>query len=165
MAGILVSIPGVGKLTANLMAIDLPELGSPRRQADRVAGRCGAAFRRAREVSRPGVHPGRPARVRAKLYMAAFNARKYNPVIGEFYARLVVQGKAFKQAMTACMRKLLVLMNTLVARGELWEPRTPPDSRPGPYFAWSGEAFRPEAPGLRLLPQLTHNRRTVGLTA
>jgi transposase len=52
--------------------------------------------------------------------MAAFNARKYNPVIKAFYARLEARGKTFKQAMTACMRKLLVLMNTLVARGEAW---------------------------------------------
>ena len=60
--------------------------------------------------------------MRVKLYMAAFNARKYNPVIKAFYARLVAREKPFKQAMTACMRKLLVLMNTLVARGELWDP-------------------------------------------
>jgi transposase len=54
--------------------------------------------------------------------MAAFNARKYNPVIGAFYARLVARGKTFEQTMTACMRKLLVLMNTLVARGQAWHP-------------------------------------------
>ena len=54
--------------------------------------------------------------------MSAFNARRYNPAIGEFYRRLVSRGKTFKQAMTACIRKLLVLMNTLVARGELWDP-------------------------------------------
>ncbi len=60
--------------------------------------------------------------MRAKLYMAAFNARKYNPVIGAFYARLVARGKTFKQAMTACMRKLLVVMNTLVALGQVWDP-------------------------------------------
>jgi transposase len=53
--------------------------------------------------------------------MAAFNARKYNPVTGEFYRRLVARGKTFKQAMTACTRKLLVLMNTPVARGQLWD--------------------------------------------
>jgi transposase len=54
--------------------------------------------------------------------MSAFNARKYNPVIGEFYRRLVSRGKTFKQAMTACMRELLVLMSTLVARGRVWDP-------------------------------------------
>jgi transposase len=60
--------------------------------------------------------------VSAKLCMSALNTRRYNPVIGGFYARLVTRGKTFKQAMTAYMRKQLVLMNTLVARGEVWDP-------------------------------------------
>jgi hypothetical protein len=46
-------------------------------------------------------HFVRPS-TRARVYMSAFNARKYNPVIGEFYRRLVSRGKTFKQAMTAC---------------------------------------------------------------
>jgi transposase len=54
--------------------------------------------------------------------MSAFNARRYNPVIGGFYARLVARGKTFKRATAACMRKLLVLMNTLVARGQVRDP-------------------------------------------
>ncbi len=54
--------------------------------------------------------------------MSAFNARRYDPMIGAFYARLVARGKSFKQALTACVRKLLVLMNTLVAPGQAWEP-------------------------------------------
>jgi hypothetical protein len=54
--------------------------------------------------------------------MSAFNARKYNPFIGEFYRRLVSRGKTFKQARTACRREQLVLMNTLVARGRVWDP-------------------------------------------
>jgi transposase len=121
-AGILESIPGVGKLTANLMAIDLPELG--RLDDKRIASLAGVAphpDESGKYRGRACIRGGRP-RVRAKLYMAAFNARKYNPVIGAFYARLVARGKTFKQAMTACMRKLLVLMNTLVARGQLWDP-------------------------------------------
>jgi transposase len=54
--------------------------------------------------------------------MAAFSARKYNPVIGGFYRGLVARGKSFKQAMTACMRKLRMLMNTLVAWSQFWDP-------------------------------------------
>jgi hypothetical protein len=49
--------------------------------------------------------------------MSAFNARKYNPVIGELYGRPVCRGKTFKRAMTACMRELLAPMNTLAAWG------------------------------------------------
>jgi transposase len=57
-------------------------------------------------LGRACIRGGRP-RVRAKLYLSAFNARKYNPVIGEFYRRLVSRGKTFMQVMTACMRKPL----------------------------------------------------------
>jgi transposase len=121
-AGILVSIPGVGKLTANLMAIDLPELGRlGDKQIASLAGVAPHPDESGKYRGKACIRGGRP-RVRAKLYMAAFNARKYNPVIATFYARLVARGKTFKQAMTACMRKLLVLMNTLVARGQLWDP-------------------------------------------
>ena len=60
--------------------------------------------------------------MRAKPSPSAFIARKYNPVLGELYARLVGRGRVFKQAMTACMRKLLVVMNTLVARGQVRDP-------------------------------------------
>ena len=121
-AVILQSIPGVGKLTAYLIAIDLPELG--RLDAKQIASLAGVAphpDESGKYRGRACIRGGRP-RVRAKLYMSAFNARRYNPVIGGFYARLVARGKSFKQAMTACMRKLLVLMNTLVTRGQLWDP-------------------------------------------
>jgi len=121
-AEILRSIPGVGKLTANLMAIELPELGRlGDKQIASLAGVAPHPDESGKYRGRACIRGGRP-RVRAKLYMAAFNARKYNPVIGGFYARLVARGKTFKQAMTACMRKLLVLMNTLVARGQVWSP-------------------------------------------
>jgi transposase len=121
-AEILRSIPGVGKLTANLMAIDLPELGRvDDKQIASLAGVAPHPDESGKYRGRACIRGGRP-RVRAKLYMAAFNARKYNPAIKAFYARLVARGKTFKQAMTACMRKLLVLMNTLVARGQLWDP-------------------------------------------
>jgi transposase len=121
-AGILVSIPGVGRPTANPMAIDLPELG--RLEDKQIASLAGVAphpDESGKYRGRACIRGGRP-RVRAKLDMAAFNARKYNPVIGAFYARLVARGETFKQAMTACMRKLLVLMNTLVVRGQVWDP-------------------------------------------
>src|SRR5262245_14419636 len=58
---------------------------------------------------------------RARVDLSAFNARKYNPVIGEAYLRVVARGKTFKQAMTACMREPLVLMNMRVARGRVWD--------------------------------------------
>ena len=121
-AAILVSIPGVGKLTANLIAIDLPELGRlGDKQIASLAGVAPHPDESGKYRGRAFIRGGRP-RVRAKLYMSAFNARRYNPVVGGFYARLVAKGKTFKQALTACMRKLLVLMNSLVARGQVWSP-------------------------------------------
>jgi transposase len=125
-AGILVSIPGVGKLTVHLMAIELPELGRlGDKQIASLAGVAPHPDESGKYRGKAFIRGGRP-RVRAKLYMSAFNARRYNPVIGGFYARLVAKGKTFKQALTACMRKLLVLMNTLVARGQLWDPSHAP---------------------------------------
>ena len=54
------------------------------------------------------------------LYMAAFAARRFNPVIRAFAARLEAAGKPFKVVMTACMRKLLVILNTMVRAGTAW---------------------------------------------
>jgi len=79
--------------------------------------------------------------------MSAFNARKSNPFIGEFYRRLVSRGKTFKQAMTACMRELLVLMKHAGGSG----PGLGPNLRDliAPSEAWHGsvgEAFRLDVP-------------------
>ncbi len=112
----------MGKLTAHLMAIELPELGRlGDKQIESMAGVAPHPDESGKYRGKAFIRGGRP-RVRAKLYMSAFNARRYNPVIGGFYARLVAKGKTFKQALTACMRKLLVLMNILVARGQAWDP-------------------------------------------
>jgi transposase len=58
--------------------------------------------------------------VRNMLYMAALSAIRFNPVIRTFYQRLDSQGKKFKVAITACMRKILVILNTLVRNDCLW---------------------------------------------
>jgi transposase len=60
--------------------------------------------------------------VRAVLYMAALVASKCNPVIRAFYQRLRAAGKPAKVALTACMRKLLVILNAMARRGTPWEP-------------------------------------------
>ena len=62
------------------------------------------------------VYGGR-ADVRSVLYMAALAAKKYNPVIREMYERLLKAGKEKKVALTACMRKLLVILNAMVRDG------------------------------------------------
>jgi len=65
---------------------------------------------------------GGRAQVRAALYMAALSASRYNPVIQSFYQRLIAQGKKPKVALTACMRKLLVILNTMVKTQTVWNP-------------------------------------------
>ena len=56
--------------------------------------------------------------------MAALAAKKYNPVIRKFYERLIKQGKEKKVALTACMRKLLVILNVMMRTHEPWRNQT-----------------------------------------
>jgi len=64
---------------------------------------------------------GGRATVRATLYMSALAATRYNPVIRAFYRRLCAAGKAKKVALTACMRKLLTILNAIVKHQTPWE--------------------------------------------
>ena len=66
---------------------------------------------------------GGRAPVRAVLYMGALIASRHNPVIRDFYQRLVAAGKPKKVALTACMRKLLVILNTMVRNNTRWGER------------------------------------------
>jgi transposase len=61
--------------------------------------------------------------VRNALYMAALSAKKHNPVIREFAARLMAKGKPPKLVLTACMRKLLIILNAMLQSGDSWSPR------------------------------------------
>ena len=120
---LLRSVPGVGpQLSVSLLA-DLPELGTlGRRQIAALVGvapmnRDSGAKRGRRMVS------GGRARVRAVLYMGALVATRHNPVIRGFYQRLLAAGKPKKLALTACMRKLLTILNGMVKSGQRWNPR------------------------------------------
>ena len=68
---------------------------------------------------------GGRARVRAVLYMGALVAARRNPVIRQFYQRLLAAGKPKKLALTACMRKLLTMLNSMAKTGKHWGPITP----------------------------------------
>ena len=61
--------------------------------------------------------------VRSVLYMSAFTACRFNPVIHLFAERLKQSGKAYRVVMTACMRKLLVILNTMIREQTLWTPK------------------------------------------
>ena len=110
---------------AATLVAELPELGRLNRQ--KIAALVGLAPFNHDSGKRRGqrrIFGGR-ASVRSVLYMAALSAIKCNPVIRSFYQRLVAKGKAKKVAITACMRKLLVILNTMVKTGQAWNPPTP----------------------------------------
>ena len=65
---------------------------------------------------------GGRARVRSALYMAALVATRHNPVIGAFYQRLCAAGKAKKVALTACIRKLVTILNAMLKQHRPWSP-------------------------------------------
>jgi len=122
---LLRSVPGVGpQLTLSLLAY-LPELGTLDRK--RIAALVGVApFNRDSGVfrGRRTVWGGR-ARVRTALYMATLVASRYNPVIRAFYQRLLAAGKPKKVALTACMRKLLTILNAMLRYQSIWRPAIP----------------------------------------
>jgi transposase len=117
---ILQSIPGVGPVTSAILMADLPELG--RLDRKKIASLVGVApynndsgYHRGKRR----IKGGRPA-VRTVLYMATLSASRYNPTIKAFYDHLLKLGKLKKVALVACMRKLLVIMNSMLRDQKAW---------------------------------------------
>ena len=121
-AAVLQSVPGVGPVTVTSLLVDLPELGRLDRQLVGVApfNRDSGKFHGRRRI-----WGGRSA-VRSVLYMAALTARRSNPLIRAFAQRLEAAGKPFKVVLTACMRKLLVILNSMVKNNLPWNPQLHP---------------------------------------
>lgn len=121
----LQSTPGVGVITSATLVAELPELGQLNRQ--KITALVGLApfnHDSGKHRGRRRIFGGR-ASVRTVLYMAALSAIRCNPIIRSFYQRLIAKGKVKKVAITACMRKLLVILNTMVKTGQAWNPPTP----------------------------------------
>ena len=119
---LLRSVPGVGPVLSSMLLTHLPELGSLNR--GQVAALVGVApMNRDSGTSRGkrSVSGGRTA-IRSALYMAALSATKHNPVITAFYHRLRAAGKPAKVALTACMRKLLIILNSMLKHRTRWGP-------------------------------------------
>lgn len=119
---LLQSVPGVGRVVSLTLLAELPELG--RLSSKEIAALVGVAPLNRDSGTLRGkrlVYGGR-APVRAVLYMAALVASKCNPVIRAFYQRLRAAGKPAKVALTACMRKLLVILNAMARSGTPWNP-------------------------------------------
>lgn len=119
---IICSVPGAGKITAAILLADLPELGTLNHK--KIAALVGVApynrdsgyYRGKRRIK------GGRQSIRKVLYMAAMTAVKWNPVIKEFYERLLARGKVKNVAIVACMHKLLTFINAMVRAQTLWIP-------------------------------------------
>ena len=121
---IIDSVPGIGADTAQQLVTDLPELGELNRQ--QIAALVGVAPMNCDSGTVRGqrhIRGGR-AGVRTTLYMAAFNAMRCNPTIKAFAQRLRAAGKPFKLVATACMRKLLTILNVMVKTNQHWNPKS-----------------------------------------
>lgn len=117
---LLDSVPGIGKVSLFTLLARLPELGSLNRA--QIAALVGVAPFNDDSGKRRGsryIQGGR-AEVRSVLYMATLTATRCNPAIKQFFDRLIASGKPFKVAMTACMRKLLTILNVVLKNKEPW---------------------------------------------
>ena len=124
-AAILRSVAGIGPVTAAVLCADLPELGSiGPKQAAALAGTAPFASDSGASHGARHIRGGRP-RPRKVLYMAGISARRCNPDMGAVYQRLADRGKPHKVAITAVIRKLVVLANALLRDDRLWQPEVP----------------------------------------
>ena len=118
---LLRSVPGIGPVLSTTLVAELPELGAlDRKQIAALVGvaplNCESGILRGRRI----IWGGR-SRVRAALYMATLVAIHHNPVIRQFYERLCAAGKAKKVALTACLHKLLIILNAIVRQRLPWQ--------------------------------------------
>jgi transposase len=119
-AHLMMSIPGVGRVTATTLLAALPELGQlSRREISALVGVCPFNRDSGGHRGRRVIWGGR-ASVRTVLYMAALAASRHNPMIKAFYQKLLAAGKMKKVALVACMRKLLVILNAMVKSNTPW---------------------------------------------
>ena len=123
-ARLLASVPGIGHATAATLVGELPELGRCNRQ--QIARLVGVApinrdsgTLRGRRTTGGGRH-----HIRTALYMPTLVALRHNPVIRRFYRHLLEQGKPKMVALTACMRKLLAILNRLIRENRTWQNQT-----------------------------------------
>ena len=123
LAEIIESVPGLGRITSAGLIAAMPELGQVN---NKIAGALlGVAPYDDDSGKRRGerqIKDGR-RKVRNLFYMACLGAAtRHNPVLKAFYLRLVAKGKVKKVALVACMRKLIVILNIMIARRQKWNP-------------------------------------------
>lgn len=122
---LLTSIKGIGQRTALALIVRLPELGRiSREEAAALAGVAPYA-KDSGKSHKPRTIAGGRARLRKSLFMAAFAAAQWNPDLKTFYTRLRARGKHHLCALTATMRKLIILANAILLRGSEWNASRP----------------------------------------
>lgn len=116
------TVQGVGRVTVETLCAGLPEIGALNRK--QISALVGVAPFNCDSGTYKGKRHcwGGRAEVRAVLYMATVAALRSNPVIGTFYRRLIRAGKPSKVALTACMRKLLTILNAMARDHTEWNP-------------------------------------------
>ncbi|QXQ04885.1 transposase [Sphingosinicellaceae bacterium] len=121
---VLVSIPGIGETTAIAMLIEMPELGTlDSKQVASLAGLAPIARDSGQHRGKRHIRGGR-AQLRHALYMPALVATRFNADMKAKYKALVAAGKPPKVAITAVMRKLVILANSLLKTGRNWTPKS-----------------------------------------
>lgn len=124
-ADILASIPGIGSVGVMTLIAELEELGAcSRTQIAALTGVAPMNWDSGQLRGRRIIKGGR-AHVRSVLYMAAVAATRCNPGLKAFYRRLIETGKKPKVALTAVMRKLVILANSLITENRKWSPNPP----------------------------------------
>jgi transposase len=124
LAEIIESVPGIGRVTSAALIAAMPELGKASGKI--VAALLGVAPYDDDSGRRRGERQIRGGRRRTRnmFYMACLGAAtQHNPVLKAFYDRLVAKGKLKKVALTACMRKLISILNVMIARREKWDAK------------------------------------------
>ena len=122
---LMVSVKGIGPRTALSLAIRMPELGSlSREEAASLLGVAPVVRRSGKFQGEEHVEGGR-ARARTSLFACAQAAIHHNPQLKAFYSRLRSHGKHHSVAIMACTRKLIVLVNAILARNTPWQPDPP----------------------------------------
>jgi transposase len=115
------SVKGVGPVLSRTLLAELPELGElSRQEISKLVGVAPLNNDSGKHTGKRSCWGGR-AGVRATLYMAALSATRCNPVIKEFYQRLLAKGKLKKVALVACMRKLLTILNAMAKSNTPWD--------------------------------------------
>jgi transposase len=115
------TVPGIGQVISTTLVSDLPELGQlTAKQISRLVGVAPINHDSGQHQGKRRISGGR-AHIRAVLYMGAVVAMRHNPIIKDFYERLVERGKSKKLALTACVRKMLVILNAMVRANQPWK--------------------------------------------